>query len=463
MTDSDFDRVRREDLLLFVNAGLTATGQGGYYHSGEKTRLSLAFLHRYICGNYRPLYSLTLASGLNHHNMAHGIFCLLASGVPEDASEKVRENELLGRLVDQLPPHRMYRLIERLAKSRVNNRRCRAVIRRFLDGRRDLAFDAVKYHRRLKIALLHSHFRAHPEVARFCFEGARGKPYTLELLETYRQAHYDSSAIYRLPFSVASGLAQKKGIARETFMERIQPMMTEREKLRHQRAGAKSYDPRKLDLVELCVYFLASRDNERENLLQAMLAKAKEQAKKICLPHGLRSQRVAAVLDRSRSSFGVREARRRPLAVTLAAHLILQESVQGYKGFWTSPTESLQYLYPLDFTNLGEPLIEALKCEPDLILVISDGRENAPRGACEAIASTVLKRFAKPPQFLHLNPVYDPDEFTPKTLGPSWPVVGIARAEDMSTAMAVARFARGQGSVDQFESFLRDRVPTLGF
>ena len=87
-------RVEREDLHLFINAGLTTTGQGGYYHGAEAERLSLAFLHRYIAWNYRSLYTLCLAVGLNDHNLAHALFTLLQSGAPRERSERERHNHI---------------------------------------------------------------------------------------------------------------------------------------------------------------------------------------------------------------------------------------------------------------------------------------------------------------------------------------------------------------------------------
>lgn len=452
------DRVCREDLLLFFNAGLTATGQGGYYHGAEKTRLSLAFLHEYICVNYRKLYALCLASGLNHHNVSHGIFRLLKSGAPTDLQERQTENRILAQLIDSLPPQRAYRLIEKLARKRVNNRRTRALVKRFLSHRRDLSFDAVKYRLRFRQALLHSHYRVPAEQARFAFEGARGKPYQTELLETYRQAHYDSSAIYRLPFTVASGLAHKKGLNRETFMEKIQPRMTEREKLRHQRSGARSFDSDKLDLVELCSYFLDCQNKERSELQPILWQKAKAQAARQSLPEKFQNCHIASVLDRSRSSFGVRQRKRHPLAVTLAMHLMLENCAHQYSSFWTAATDSLQVLHPRGYTDLGHPLMLALEAQPDLIVVVSDGRENAPSGVCEALAKVVKQKLPKAPLFLHLNPVYDPDDFMPKSLGESWPVVGVAKATDLSLALAVADFSGGDCGSRELQNFLEKRT-----
>lgn len=140
MTHASFaerlDKVRREDLLLFLNAGLTATGQGGFYHGPE--RLSLTFLHSYMAENYRELNASMLAAGLSDHNLAHSLYTLLSSGAPEEPEARRKENALIEMAVRRLPPQRAYRLFERLANGKVNNRRARATVRGYLKWRKSL-------------------------------------------------------------------------------------------------------------------------------------------------------------------------------------------------------------------------------------------------------------------------------------------------------------------------------------
>ncbi len=455
----DVDRVCREDLLLFVNAGFTATGQGGYYHGVEQERLSLEFLHSYMAVNYRRLYTLLLAAGLNHFNLGHAVQTLLTLGSPQDKAEKQTENELLDLALRSLPPQRAYRLFEKLARARVNNRRCRALMRTYLQSRRDLAFDAVKYRARLRTAVLHAHLCVDQEVKRFLFEGAQSRPYSHPILESYRQAHFDQRAIYELPFTVAQGLAQRKGIPKEEFLEKIAPRMTEREKLRWQQAGAQSFDPAKADLIELCLYALRLPIGERMELLGQAQERAQDLARQLQLKLLLGDRRMAAVLDRSRSSIGSERARRRPLAVALAFHLTLQASGVAYSAHWSHPTPRLEDLAPVGHTALGDSLLEALRQKPDFVVVVSDGRENAPSGACEALAYTVERRLpGVAPIWLHLNPVFDPEEFQPLSLGPNWPVLGLRRIEDFPLAFELARFARGKASGVELESYLEARV-----
>ena len=458
---TEFERVRREDLLLFVNAGLTATGQGGFYHGAVEERLSLNFLHSYIAENYRGLYSVLLAAGLNDHNLAHAVFTLLRSGPPSDPTGRELENALLEQAVKKLPPQRAYRLFERLADERVNNRRTRALIWSYLRARKNLAFDAVKYRPRLKKAVLHSHFKVDSEIKQFLFQGARAKAYRDPLLETYRKAHYDRRAVYELPFSVAQGLAQRFRIPKDEFLEKIAPRMTEREKLRWQNAGAQKFDPNQAELVELSLYFLRLPEAERPPILVQMRQRAQELSGVLDLEKALPKGRIAAIFDRSYSSTGSRQTVRRPLAVALAVHLVLEAGCPDCVAYWSFPTPDLCALKPLGQTGLGELLLDALECGPETMLVVSDARENQPQGACEAIAAAVSARLPHVPNWIHLNPVFDPDDFSPMGLGPTWPSLGLRRIEDLPTAFALARFARGALEVEDLESLLRERADIL--
>ena len=63
------------------------------------------------------------------------------------------------------------------------------------------------------------------------------KEYQTELFENFRQAHFSAEAVYKLPFTVAEGLAAKHKIKREVFLSRIQQRMTLNEKLRLKNAA----------------------------------------------------------------------------------------------------------------------------------------------------------------------------------------------------------------------------------
>ncbi len=79
--------VAAEDVLLFVNAAVTATGQREFRSSAGEQRLSLAFLHEYVRVNYRPVYAAALALDINDHNAALVVEHLLRTPAEAEPGE----------------------------------------------------------------------------------------------------------------------------------------------------------------------------------------------------------------------------------------------------------------------------------------------------------------------------------------------------------------------------------------
>ena len=121
--------VAREDLLLFLNAAFACTGQGEFYSTADEQRVSVAFLHEYVRGNYRRLYARMLAAGLNDFKASEIMFGLLSTGAETPADFRAEENALLTEGLRRLPPQRVWKLARRLRQERVNNRRTRALLR----------------------------------------------------------------------------------------------------------------------------------------------------------------------------------------------------------------------------------------------------------------------------------------------------------------------------------------------
>lgn len=63
MTEIYSDLIAAEDVLLFVNAAVTSTGQREFRSDASRQRLSLDFLHEYVRVNYRTVYAASLALG----------------------------------------------------------------------------------------------------------------------------------------------------------------------------------------------------------------------------------------------------------------------------------------------------------------------------------------------------------------------------------------------------------------
>lgn len=462
------EEVAREDLLMFINACLSCTGQREIYDDAYGQKVSLDFLHDYILGNYRRLYCRTLAAGINHFNQIQIILKLLATGKETKAEDREEENALITAALHKLPPHRAWKLLLQIRRRGINNRRARAIAKHYLNSRGDrLEFNAVKYRSKLQAIATHNHFQLATELNDFLFR-RWDKHFKTELFEQFRAGHYSAKAIYNLPFTVAEGLAAKHNIPRERFLEGIKGQMTAHEKLRLQgsseQAGTKvAIDPRRLPLTKLTLYLLSlpikDRQQKRAELEQAMQVRVKTILKRSPIKFG----RVCAVLDRSYSSSGSSEKRRRPLGIALAINYLLAQSAQEYQAFWTVPVNDPFLVTPRGQTNLADPLLAALATEPDLVIIISDGWDNDPPAATAELLRVYRHKLDPHNQtsIIHLNPVFNADNYNLKHLSPLIPTVGIREAEDLLVVLEFARFAEGKGKLAELEDYLGDRVNQL--
>lgn len=462
------ERVEREDLVMFINACFSCTGQTEFYGDGHGQWVAIEFLHRYILGNYRRLYARTLAAGINHFNQAQILVNLLAAGAPAEKTQRAEEGQLIQAALRRLPAPRALRALATLRDRGVNNRRARAVVRDYLASRPDPAFDAVKYRGKVRSLAVHHHLRFEDERARFLFRGWLERHYDTALFERFRQAHYAADAIYDLPYTVAEGLAAKHGVPRDRFLERIQGQMTRAEQLRIE-ASAKGaglrYDAdlSRVPLSKLATYLLglapAEREAQRDRLESALGAAVQETLRRAPRRLG----RVAAVLDRSFSASGSSEKRRRPLAVALAVSRLLAAASREYRAFWTTPVDDELLVTPRGQTDLAGPLLAAMREEPELIVIVSDGFDNAPPFGATELTRVFRERLDPEHRtsIVHVNPVFDAESFAPKSIGPHVPTVGLRDAEDLLTVLGFARFAEGSEPLSALEAYLAERARTL--
>ena len=471
-----FERVaeiEREDILMFINSCFTCTGQKEFYSDAEGQKVSLDFLHDYILGNYRLLYARTLAAGINHFNIGQIIIKLLATGKDTPPEHKEEEGQLIALALRNLPTQRAWKVLTQLQKLRINNRRTRAIARDYLQQQRDLSFDAVKYRLKLKAIAVHNHLSLEGELGTFLFTPQQPKRYQNELFENFRQAHFTAEAIYKLPFTIAEGLAAKKGIPRAEFLTRIEPQMTRGEKLRYVQTAERvstrikqvklDVDWQRLSLTRLALYVLSLSIEARKgefDLFQQALVKS---AQKICQNTGLKLGKVAAILDCSYSASSSDQKRRRPFGIALATHYLLKACADEYRAFWTIPVSEPLFVRARGQTDLATPLLDALEWQADLVIIISDGYENDPPEGAAEVLRIYRTKLAPSHQtaIIHCNPVFDPDTFSPYILSPHIPTLGIREAEDLPTLINFARFADGNVSLQELENYLALRVKQM--
>ncbi|MGY0062437.1 hypothetical protein ACWY4P_38900 [Streptomyces sp. LZ34] len=465
--ESQADLVAAEDLLLFVNAAITSTGQREFRSGEWEQRMSLDFLHAYVLGNYRELYAATLALDINHHNAALIVRRLLETASEASPEQRRAEGRLIAGRLAVLPPQRVYRLFRELRRAGVNNRRTRAIMRDWLAARPDPALDAVKYRAGVKAAARHAHLPLDTELGLFLFAPhTRRTGFSTPLFDAWRRAHYTQSALYELPYTVAEGFAVKHGIDRGVFLERIAPRLTRLERLRLQesarahRADAVAGDLAAMPLTRLASYVLSlpldDRVRRREELTGALRAAARRTAG----PRAGSWGRVAAVLDDSFSAFGSAQKRRRPLAVALGCHFLLEALAGELIPLWLSGRTDALLMYPLGPTPLGARVLDALEHRPDRLVIVSDGWDNAPPG----LAGEVLRiwRTRLDPRgrtsVVHLNPVYDAEDFDVRRLAREVPTVGVRDAEDLPALVELAQFAEGRTRAAELWAHVDARV-----
>jgi hypothetical protein len=457
------ERVACEDVVLFVNAVVTSTGQREFRDSEHAQHLSLAFLHEYMAGNYRELYAASLALEINDHNAALVVRNLLLTSRDLSPATRRREGALIARRLELMAPQRVYRLFRELARIGVNNRRTRAIMRDWIARRPDPVFDAVKYRSGVRAAARHAHLPVRGETGRLLFVPLRGiKGFETPLFETWRRAHYAQSALYDLPYTVAEGLAARHGVTRAEFLRRIAPRLTRLERLRLQGSGERfEVDEARADLTTMPLTRLASyvlslareaRARRHDELHAALTAAARGAAGEAAGTWG----RVVAVLDDSFSSFGSAAKPQRPLAVALACHYLLKALAGAYTALWTSGARDPLMARPAGPTPLGDRLIDALELRPERLIVVSDGWDNAPPGLAAEVLRVWRERLdpAGATSVVHLNPVYDAGDFGVKRLGAGVPTVGVRDAEDVPTLVELARFAEGRAGFGELNRYL---------
>ena len=328
--------VTRADMVMFVNACFASTGQREFYGSGSSA-VSIQFLHSYILGNYRKLYARTLAAGINHFNIAQIIVNLLGSGGSTPTADREEEGELIYRALASLPPQRAHRVLADVRYRGINNRRSRAVAKRFLARHADMSFEAVKYRAKIRRTIQHMHLSLPGELGPFLFKGWLERKYTTPLLESFRQAHFAESAVYELPFSIAEGFATKHKIPRARLLERLGDSMTVNERMRLQDSAAEAgvevaLDLGRVPLTKLALYVLAMATDERI-ARHAELEKAMHDAAVRALKRTpKRLGRVAAVLDRSYSASGSSRAAPTPSCYCVGCRFAIADSERGLQS-----------------------------------------------------------------------------------------------------------------------------------
>lgn len=468
--DDFSEQVKREDILMFVNACFACSGQQEFYEDSFIQNLAIDFLHEYMLVSYRNLYAYFLAVGINHFNQSMIIINLLSTGKNIDLNNRQEENNLITQALRVLPPQRAYKIFSILRKKRVNNRRTKAIFKGYINSRPDINFDAVKYRTKFNSALRHTHLKVETELGNFLFKGWKDSKFTIPIFDYFQKAHYSKEAIYNLPFTVAEGLASKWKIPRDVFMKKIKSQMTFTEKFRMQDSANQlkvnlDIDLKKMPLTKLVLYILSFDTQERLQRFDEFEEALNSSAKYVLKNNVIKLGKVAAVLDCSYSTSGSHEKQKRPLGIALAINYLLKNSATEYKSFWTIPNEYDLLVKAKGQTDIASPLIDALEWNPDTVIIISDGYDNSPIGGVEELMrvykNKIEKKLSKKIQIIHLNPVFSSENYLPKSLSKYIVTLNLREAEDLFLMLNFARFSDKLSTLSELENYLKEKVQKM--
>lgn len=218
--------------------------------------------------------------------------------------------------------------------------------------------------------------------------------------------------------------------------------MTNLERLRLQDATravlgtSVGFDPERLSPTRLATYVLSLPGTERQARRAELVAALEVSLARAVRRTNARFGRVACVLDRSWSSSGSSEKRRRPLATSC----FVRAAAAEHRAFWTYPTTDESLVDAVGQTDLVTPLLDAMAWEARS----RDHRLRRLRQRSAGHAGEVLaiaRANGLCPFTLHVNPVFDDVSLGPKPIGGAVPTMGIRDAEDLPTAIAFGEFA----------------------
>ncbi|NUO43537.1 MAG: hypothetical protein HOV82_16055, partial [Streptomyces sp.] len=134
-----------------------------------------------------------------------------------------------------------------------------------------------------------------------------------------------------------------------------------------------------------------------------------------------------------------------------------------YAGLWTSGRREALLAHPVGPTPLGERILDALETGPDRLVIVSDGWDNAPPGLAAEVLRVWRTRLdpERRTSVVHLNPVYDADDFDVRRLAPSVPTAGVRDAEDLPALVEIAQFAEGRTGLAELTAYLDARAERL--
>lgn len=455
LIDGSSKELDTELIDRFLNTAMTSTLQEEYYTKSDEQTKKVLKIHDELLQKHRDVYGISVLLPINNIQQSLIIKNLIKnSEVPQKAKDW--ENNLVLDTLRRMPTNRAYKTFHILMKSKINNARLKWLARQFIRERKsNILFDAVKYRKHLKNMVIHNHIDLKKivklpgaeDLERFLF-GKDLKKIKYTLYKDYLKAKKDKEAVFKLPYSVAEGFKNLHKISDEEFMKKIKGQMTTAEKRRAQgraeKAGVKiEFDLSRESPINI-QKFLRSDKAPRvvdEKAINNFEKACKREARKLFEYFDFKNVKI--LVDNSGSMYGSEEKKYHPVAVAEASANVLKYLSEETE-LVAAPNKMKFLMEPYGESNIAEAILKILKgidIEKDnLIIIISDGYENAPAGLSNQILVTFKKKLDKKEKtmIIHLNPVFAPEAEDLKKLSEAIQTYGIRDTKQLFLILLLA-------------------------
>ena len=405
------DEGRNFDLIdKYLNMAMTFTAQKEFYTSTSEQVTSFKETCSDMILSERMFLSHSLLMPINDVVKQYIIAILLKSSKDVPKETKHLENRIILTALKNMQPNRAIKTFSLIKDMRINNARTKWLAVQFLNSLNQ-ELHPVKYRKHLKKLIEHAHIKPEADDEVFDFLFNKKTSFNTPLFNDYIKAKTDPEYVYKLPYSVALGFKSLHKIPDEEFMKRFKKF-TKAEKLDIQEKAKKAGTRVAIDLTkyaptEMLKYFRSYPDNSSQ-------AAFDDSTKKIASSLPFSFDDACILLDNSQSMYGSEQKKFHPISVAESvAYVLINLTKDPKHANIITTNEPYKFMCGVGgASNLSKGLLKALKNKPELLVIISDGYENAPfSGLASQVIESYMKKIDKSSKttIIHLNPVYAPE------------------------------------------------------
>lgn len=461
-------KIVKEAVVAFLDMISTSTGQKTYYNKKSDQLKVMRDIHNAVYDLNSGLYLAMLSfPGVMDIAIQEGITRLLKDGRHDGSIlTPTQEAEAIKLLSSNLKADRLLKMFGMFREKRINKGSVRALILTTILAHRNLLWWAVKYRRHLKGALRHAWGTKYTPVivrilaagydsadakdqklvqkqvlryAKFskldqkdifesiCFVFGAKVDFKNDLFKAFEEAKSELGSGRVLPVEVLEGIRGRyhKDVDKAKVLDLTKGTSSDKQKLRMTRKAKEAGVDLKMDATKLdptSMYVAALETGMTDDMREALDAKAKQAAAAFPLKY----EKVAIVVDTSKSMSGTDVNKNRPLAVSLAMRDLLAETGDAKVYATQGDFDSNGLVEPAGDSSLGLAVAKAFQDEPDVVFVITDGYENAPAGRTHEVIDAVRKLGIETPVY-QFNPVMAKE------------AVGIRKVSDHVSALPMSK------------------------